>query len=365
MGHDAKRRGSLIANQRKIRRNRPGSEQAQLDTPIPPACPESHSSRSSSSLEHSADETMSSVVCGERDTFTHTHRQRKMWLGLGQYSKSSTCTQPFHSRISLHTQTSLPVLRLPYITWSQSYFTVFIILHFMCFPPPQIIVFLHPPHTASDYLSLLSSCVVHNQWPHQALTDQHRPGFWFVLKDAEGGRDGVADLLATPGPVMDYLHPPVPTILIYPFTPPLPFFGSTHGGQRGEVVFQCWCAGQPAFIRMNQRGDKISPVTKQGYEIRVLIEFSSPGRGCGALNIIEFDRLMKRAPMLVLLLSTGPRESCPPLPYAHTHWRSTYMSTKYHSEKVDFSKLTVASESTRTPTRFAHLKWVVDLIVNR
>lgn len=44
--------------------------QAQLDTLIPPACPESHSSRSSSSLEHSADETMSSVVCGE----THTNR---------------------------------------------------------------------------------------------------------------------------------------------------------------------------------------------------------------------------------------------------------------------------------------------------
>lgn len=36
-----------------------------LDTPSPPACPESHSSRSSSSLEHSADDTMSSVVCGE------------------------------------------------------------------------------------------------------------------------------------------------------------------------------------------------------------------------------------------------------------------------------------------------------------
>lgn len=128
---------------------------------------------------------------------------------------------------------------------------------------------------------------------------------------------GAADLLATRGAAMDYLHPPVPTILIYPLSPLL-LFGSTHGGQRGEVVFQQWCAGQPAFIRMNQRGDKISPVTKQGYEIRVLIEFSSPGRGCGALNIIEFDRLMKRAPMLVLLLSTGPRESCPALPYAYT-----------------------------------------------
>lgn len=55
--------------------------------------------------------------------------------------------QPFHPRISLCAQTSLPVLRLLYITWSQSYFTVFIILRFMCFPPPQIIVFLHPPHS--------------------------------------------------------------------------------------------------------------------------------------------------------------------------------------------------------------------------
>lgn len=93
-------------------------------------------------------------------------------------------------------------------------------------------------------------------------------------------------------------------------------------GGREEVVFQRRCAGQPAFIRMNQRGDKISPVTKQGYEIRALIEFSSPGRGCGALNIIEFDRLMKRAPVLVLPLSTGRRErekkkSRPLLPHAY------------------------------------------------
>lgn len=59
---------------------------------------------------------------------------------------------------------------------------------------------------------------------------------------------------------------------------------------------------------MNQWGDKISPVTKQGYEIRVLIEFSSPGQGCGALNIIEFDRLMKRAPMLVPLAFNGAQK---------------------------------------------------------
>lgn len=106
----------------------------------------------------------------------------------------------------------------------------------------------------------------------------------------------------------------------------------------GGVVFQQQCAGQPAFIRMNQQGDKISPVTEQGYEIRVLIEFSSPGRGCGTLNIIEFDRLMKRAPMLVLLLSAGPGENCTPLPYAYTHMLmfNMYMSTKPHSEKVDY-----------------------------
>lgn len=65
------------------------------------------------------------------------------------------------------------------------------------------------------------------------------------------------------------------------------------------AVFQRRRAGQTAFIRMNQRGDKISPVTEPGYEIRVLIEFSSAGQGSGALNIIEFDRLMKRAPVLV------------------------------------------------------------------
>lgn len=66
---------------------------------------------------------------------------------------------------------------------------------------------------------------------------------------------------------------------------------------------------------MNQQGDKISPVTKLGYEIRVLIEFSTAGQGWEALNI-EFDRLMKRAPMLVMVLSAGPIESRPRLPYA-------------------------------------------------
>lgn len=103
----------------------------------------------------------------------------------------------------------------------------------------------------------------------------------------------------------------------------------------GRVVFQLWCAGEPAFIRMNQRGDKISPVTEQGYEIRELIEFSSPGQGCGALNIIEFDRLMKRAPMLVPLLSIGLGESWPPQPYADVQ-RTCLLS--FAQEKDGFSR---------------------------
>lgn len=70
--------------------------------------------------------------------------------------------------------------------------------------------------------------------------------------------------------------------LSHPF--PSPCSGQPMEDRRGSgvgVVFQQRCTGQPAFIRMNQQGDKISPVTKLGYEIRVLIEFSSPGQGSG------------------------------------------------------------------------------------
>lgn len=89
----------------RIKGNRPRSAQAQLDTPIPPACPESHSSRSSSSLEHSAEDTMSSVVCRERED-SHPDALQGLFTG----------PQPSLSRISLLTQTSRPVLRRPYIT---------------------------------------------------------------------------------------------------------------------------------------------------------------------------------------------------------------------------------------------------------
>lgn len=145
-----------------------------------------------------------------------------------------------------------------------------------------------------------------------------------------------------PGPAMDYLHPPVPTILIYPSHPTNPFLplfsflfffqvdpSRTEAGGRERVVFQWRRAGQPAFIRMNQWGDKISPVTKQGYEIRVLIEFSSPGQGCGALNIIEFDRLMKRAPMLVPLAFNGAQKK--PSTSHRMLMCSTRVSAKAHT----------------------------------
>ena len=214
----------------------------------------------------------------------------------------------------------------------------------MCFPPPQIIVFLHPPHSASDYLLPFSSSVVHNQWPPQPPLDHDCPGPGCVGREGggrgggEGGRDGggrlagytrTSDGLSAPSSShnSDLSPPPRPSFSPFRVDPWRTEFG---GGE--EVVFQRRCAGQPAFIRMNQRGDKISPVTKQGYEIRVLIEFSSPGRGCGALNIIEFDRLMKRAPVLVLPLSTGRRERKKAGHFCRMHtyacWCSTRTSTK-------------------------------------
>lgn len=55
----------------------------------------------------------------------------------------------------------------------------------------------------------------------------------------------MADLLATPGPAMDYLHPPVPTILIYPLTPPSLFRVDpwrTEGGGCISVLVR-WAAG--------------------------------------------------------------------------------------------------------------------------
>lgn len=136
----------------RIRRKRPGSEQAQLDTPIPPVCPESHSSRSSSSLEHSADETISSVVCGERDR-VHTNAEEKVF----------TAPQPFLPRISLLTHTALLSFSFIY-QHGQSGFIVFIILYALstsadnCFPSPS--------HTLPPVIYLPS--LLHNQWLRQA-----------------------------------------------------------------------------------------------------------------------------------------------------------------------------------------------------
>lgn len=158
-----------------------------------------------------------------------------------------------------------------------------------------------------------------------------------------GGREGWGGRLASYTRTSDGLSAPASSHNSDLSPSPSLFLGRPMEDRGGGVVFQWRCAGQPAFIRMNQRGDKISPVTKQGYEIRVLIEFSSPGWGCGALNIIEFDRLMKRAPVLVLPISTGPGISRPPLLYAYTRmlmFNMYCMFTKPHSKKADFSKHT-------------------------
>lgn len=64
----------------------------------------------------------------------------------------------------------------------------------------------------------------------------------------------------------------------------------------GDVACISSSSEQPLFIRMNQRGNKAGAVTRQGYEIRTLIEFCSAAACIGALNIIGFDRIMKGIP---------------------------------------------------------------------
>lgn len=90
--------------------------------------------------------------------------QRKRDIHTDALERLFASPQPLCSRISLLSQTFLPVLRCPYFT-SVNHISVFIILYFMCFPPLQIIVFLRPPHPTSHYLSPLFSSVFHNQWP--------------------------------------------------------------------------------------------------------------------------------------------------------------------------------------------------------
>lgn len=263
----------------RIRRKRPGSEQAQLDTPIPPVCPESHSSRSSSSLEHSADETMSSVVCAERDR-VHTNAEEKVF----------TAPQPFHPRLSLLTHTALSVLQHPISTRSVTFYCVYHSLLYAlstsadnCFPSP--------PHTLPPVIYLPS--LPHNQWLRQASQINTFQAF-DLCRQGEG---------------CSWLHrhqQRTTYTLVFWFIHPLTIW---------EVVGGCVSTPGQLFL-LEWISEKISPVTRQGYEIRALIEFSSPGRVCGALNIIESDRLMKSAHALVPLHSTGPRKRGPPLLYA-------------------------------------------------
>lgn len=151
MGHDAQRRNSSVANQRKTGRNRPGFR-ASTTRHTHPTCV--------SGVALLQVLVVAGALGGRNNVVgglwrKHIHRE-------GEEERVRAEVVHTFKGISVHRHPP-PILQLPYITWSQSYFTVFIILYFMCFPPPQIIVFLHPPRSASDYLSPLSSSIVHNQ----------------------------------------------------------------------------------------------------------------------------------------------------------------------------------------------------------
>lgn len=281
---------------------------------------------------------------GERDTFTHMYVRRCVF----GYSESSTILPtaiPFKD-ISAHADLSAcpsaSIYHLESIIFHSVYHSSLYVLSTSadnCFPSPSALCL-------RLFIALLLLCRPQSMAP----PSPHRSTLSRLLICAKGGRDGgregggrlagytrTSDGLSAPSSShnSDLSPPPRPSFSLFRVDP-----WRTELGGREEVVFQRRCAGQPAFIRMNQRGDKISPVTKQGYEIRALIEFSSPGRGCGALNIIEFDRLMKRAPVLVLPLSTGRRErekkkSRPLLPHAYVRM---LMFKHVRPPKVDVAK---------------------------
>lgn len=158
--------------------------------------------------------------------------QRKRDIHTDALERLFASPQPLCSRISLLSQTFLPVLRCPYFT-SVNHISVFIILYFMCFPPLQIIVFLRPPiiyHPSSPLSSTING-------PHQAPADQHSPG----LICAEGGERHVsytctAGALSAPSSSRN-------SDLSSPLLLPLPFFHfrSTHGevevGQSGSRLY--------------------------------------------------------------------------------------------------------------------------------
>lgn len=178
----------------RIRRKRPGSEQAQLDTPIPPVCPESHSSRSSSSLEHSADETMSSVVCGERDR-VHTNAEETAF----------TAAQPFHPRISPLTHTALPVLQLHISTRSVTFYSVYHSLLYVL-PTSADNYFLHPPTPCLLlFIFLLFSTIGGSDKPHRSIqsrllicVDRGRDAHGYTCTSREPSTPWCSDLFTPP-----------------------------------------------------------------------------------------------------------------------------------------------------------------------
>lgn len=145
--------------------------QAQLKhTPSPPACPESHSSKSSSSLEHSADDTMSSVVCvGWGVERTEKRGTSERTVGTGRRSQSFAALptdilplvpsaqgylEPARERTHTHANTNTHLYLRPSIPSMHHLQSIilrsvyrFVLYVLFCRRRHQIIVFLHPRDT--------------------------------------------------------------------------------------------------------------------------------------------------------------------------------------------------------------------------
>ncbi len=148
-----------------------------------------------------------------------------MQLGPGLYRESSTILPtviPFKD-ISVHTDLSAcplaSIYHLESIIFHSVYHSSLYVLSSSadnCFPSPSALclrLFIAP-------LLLCRPQSIAPPSPHRSTLSR----LLICAKGCVGGgRDGEADLLATPGTAMDYLHPPVPTFLIYP-APPSPFF---------------------------------------------------------------------------------------------------------------------------------------------
>lgn len=98
----------------KLRRVRDQSKH-NCNTLIPPVCPPSHSSRSSSSLEHSAEDTMSSVVCWFSQRHVEEKKKTIKWSSLCQHKNKGSWVKT----VKTHNSSNHYILLLPFISQGQ------------------------------------------------------------------------------------------------------------------------------------------------------------------------------------------------------------------------------------------------------